>query len=329
MEKDPAQPSNFTARPMARWAVRLGTLMVSAGLLYYFLRGEDWKNLREAANEAELIPALAAVVIPHLVFWLTDAAFTVRSFQWFHRPVGFRNYLVIKAGAYLLTMVNISISAGMVFYYFTRKTKITVKKQAGLLLWRVLVAVTGYALLFSAFLVAALVLDYRLVAGVNIAAAAPLLVLSLLFLADFFIHKRTGRSLAAKKITAAGEFFSSFRESTLSHWVKGWGYTAPALVVDFLGMYVVAWAFDVHVPFVYFMTWIPLVAVLSALPIAFGGLGTTTAAWMVFFSAYADPTNIAAATIFLPGVRVIARALMGLVFLPAAMQELAGGSDQG
>ncbi len=317
-------------RNLLRWVMRMVTVIISAAILYYFLRGEDWESLREAASMAEVFPATMGVILPLLVFWFTDTAFTVKSFQWFHRPVRFRDYMVIKAAMYLLTMVNITLATGGVFLYFARKVHISFSKQAGLLMWRVNVAVFGYVLLFTLFVFALWSLSPGVISAVRMRDWAPVLAFLLLLMVDWWIFWTYGKGVISRRLASSfkSEWWSAFRQSGMGHWLAGWGYTVPAIVVDVLGMYIVALSFNVEVPFFYFLFWMPVVLVLSALPIAFGGFGTTTAAWMVFFSNYADPADIAAATIFIPGVRLILRSMLGLAFLAPAMKELEGLSGR-
>jgi hypothetical protein len=130
-------------------AAQAATILVSAAILYYFLHRLDWRALRTAAERANLLGAALASALPIIIYWITDAVFTVRSMAWFHRPVSFRDYLFLKASAYLLTMINIIFGASVTFLYLMRKAEISADKQAGIFAWRLVVAATGAVLFYG------------------------------------------------------------------------------------------------------------------------------------------------------------------------------------
>jgi len=83
-----------------------------------------------------------------------------------------------------------------------------------------------------------------------------------------------------------------------------------------------ALAFEVKVPFLQFMVFSPLVMLITDLPIAFAGFGTATLAWVIFFRDYGSTEDLAALTLFLPFTRSVCRALIGLVSLRPAFQDI-------
>jgi len=302
----------------------VGTVFVSAAILYYFLGKEDWSELWKAAAQADTVMAALGVFVPLLVFWITDAAFSVKSIEWFHRRVPLTDFIVVKAAFYLLTLVNISLGTGGVFLYFLRKAQISVRKQAGILAWRISVAVSGYLAVFFLLTLAMLVFYPEQAGRIRMDIWLPVLGVILALAADWTARWMLGKSLVFRllKPDPTSEFWAAFTLSRPRHWFIGWAYTVPAIVSNFLGMYVVARAFGIDVPFFYFAFWIPVVVMFAALPVAFGGFGTTTAAWAGFFGGYASTAAIGAATIFIPGARLLLRIVLGLVFLPACMREL-------
>lgn len=307
-----------------RWGSRIATVAVSAGLLYYFLRNQDWLSLWQAGKGARFGLAWVGTGLPLFIFWGADAAFTVKSFAWIGKPTSFFSYLVIKAAAYLLNMVNIVFSTGGVFLYFMRKTGISARAQAGLLGWRLLMAVFGYTLVYAALAVLFAIFEPELAAKIHLERWTAVIIAmgALMIESNLFFIAGRGLILLRLHLPLKSEFWTAFKTMRTRHWLLGFAYTAPQILANSLGMYLTARAFDINVPPLYFMFCIPAVVLISALPVAFGGFGTTTAAWMVFFSAYGDSTDIAAATLFIPGARLLIRASIGAIFLPMAGREL-------
>ncbi len=308
----------------SRWAMRIITMAVSAAILYYSLDDVEWDKLKKAWDESDKLLALLGATFPLLVFWTTDAAFTTRSFKWFDKPVPFKDYFFIKAAAYLLTMVNITFAAGGVFLYFMRKTGITPSRQAGLLFWRVCMAIFGVCSFFLLVMVYVALFRRDQIPELNLGLWGPLFILIIIFMIEFGLLSLRGKGLFMERLSVnyKGDFWQAFRNARPIHWLLGWLYTLPAILVSLMGLYLVAHAFGIRVPFLYFLFCIPLVSVISALPIAFGQFGTTTVAWITFFSMYGGAEEIAAATLFIPAVKLIFRGGVGLIFMPLAMKEL-------
>ena len=66
----------------------------------------------------------------------------------------------------------------------------------------------------------------------------------------------------------------------------------------------------------------PLTLAIADLPITFAGFGTTTLAFFTFFADYGSADAMAAITLFLPFVRAVFRAVVGLVCLRPALQDI-------
>jgi len=319
------QQANTSDKKAAlQWLGRIATVLVSAGIIYYFLRQVEWDDLKEAVAGANLPLALLGGTVPLFFFWIMDAAFTVKSFEWFDKPVRFRDFFVLKAALYLLTLVNITIATGGVFLYFMRKTGVSAKKQAGIMAWRLFIAGLGAMMFLAAMMLAVKLISPQVAEEVTVEVWGPLvlLVAALALEPAAFWFRGGGLILKRLNLKYQAEFWAAFRGAGPRHWLIGLGYTVPPIVVNFVCMYVVARAFHIDVPFFYFMFWIPVALAFAALPIAFGQLGTTTAAWQFFFAAYATDADIFAATIFIPTLRLIWRGAIGGLFTLLAMREI-------
>jgi hypothetical protein len=86
--------------------------------------------------------------------------------------------------------------------------------------------------------------------------------------------------------------------------------------------YLAAPAFGVTIPFGQMMIFLPVIFMLAALPISVAHLGTTQAAWLVFFGRYAPAPRLLAFSLAAHLAFVATRALLGLAFLPWAYADL-------
>ena len=70
------------------------------------------------------------------------------------------------------------------------------------------------------------------------------------------------------------------------------------------------------------LTFLPVIFMLAALPVTVAHLGTTQAAWIFFFSQYAAAPRLLAFSLAAHLVFSLTRAMMGLLWLPAAYLDL-------
>jgi uncharacterized membrane protein YbhN (UPF0104 family) len=93
-------------------------------------------------------------------------------------------------------------------------------------------------------------------------------------------------------------------------------------------------AFGIEVPILLLGLNVAILLVVSALPIAAGGLGTGQIAFVALFSGLAPDAQLLAASILLSIGLVVTRALLGLLFAPefsrealSAQREETGGPE--
>ena len=97
---------------------------------------------------------------------------------------------------------------------------------------------------------------------------------------------------------------------------------APTFLASVVAQYYALALYGIAVPFVKLMLFLPLVFLAAALPIAVAHLGTSQAAWLLFFSGNASAAKILAYSLAAQLTFMLCNALIGLVFLPRASREL-------
>jgi len=80
--------------------------------------------------------------------------------------------------------------------------------------------------------------------------------------------------------------------------------------------------FGIAIPFVKLMLFLPLVFLAAALPISVAHLGTSQAAWLLFFSGSASNAKILAYSLAAHFTFMFCNGLIGLFYLPRASREL-------
>jgi hypothetical protein len=103
---------------------------------------------------------------------------------------------------------------------------------------------------------------------------------------------------------------------------------APMFLVSLGVHYFAAQAFGIHIPFLQMLTFLPVIFMLAALPVTVAHLGTTQAAWIFFFSGYAPAPRLLAFSLAAHLVFSFTRAMLGVVWLPAAYGDFYPGRLQ-
>jgi hypothetical protein len=114
----------------------------------------------------------------------------------------------------------------------------------------------------------------------------------------------------------------TFRLATPRRYVTIVLLRAPMFLVSLVLHYQAAHAFGIHIPFGQLFTFLPVIFMIAALPITVAHLGGTQAAWIFFFSQFAPAPRLLAFSLAAHVVFSATRALCGLLWLPAAYDDL-------
>lgn len=298
---------------------------VSAAILYYFLRDQDWVALGQAAMRANLALAIPAIIIPQLVSWVLGTVVVERTFRWFHAPFPWLTYFWVRGAGYILSFVNTALGAGGLMLYQQRRARIGWSKLWGIVLFRVGLGLWGIVLVMipCTLLMQQEGLGAR--TGLDLDIWWAVLAFGAAWLAEAWLHFHHGIELGfSRRIEGRRglEFWTAFRTSTPRHWVLMWLYVLPQYFSMVIGYYFLNLAFGIDAPFVETLVSMPFAFLIMELPIAFSGFGTATLAWTTFFGSYGDPNDIAALTLALPSGRLLTRAAIGALSLGPGMREL-------
>lgn len=294
---------------MGRRLKRLLPWVVALGLLGYLLQKINLADMLAALTQCDLPLLFGAVILGTVGAWVGDGWATSRVLSWFLVPVGFRELLAVRAASYLLAIVNANLGQAGLIYYVHRTRRVPV------------LAVTGLTLMFMGTVL--LVLSGLSLGGVLLAPDddtrrfSGLLAILGLGAAIYFVLLRI-RPRALARIPLLTPLF---RAGVTGH-LKATLVRLPHVLFMILGYYLVMRAFYLTVPLHAGMTFIPLVFLVSWVPVTPFGLGTMQMATVHFFARYAGDETLAArqaralmASLAGSALPIAFQALLGLVFL--------------
>lgn len=298
------------------------TLVISAAILSYYFRMVDWHELKQSLAHADLGLFLFPRFLQVALYLLVDAYLLQRLIVWFHRPIRYSEVLYGRAALYLFSLINSQLSNGGMFLYLMRKADIGWRKLLGLVIFRLYWSV--WSLNFGVSLV--LVGSYLLKLGYNSSVSMKLVLgivsalwasLVLVWAAVYFL-KRLRPELQKS------ELWGIFFQAKPHHCLTLILFTLLTGLGGVVSSYFCALSFGIRIPVHELMILLPIADIISTLPIAFMGLGTTTFAWHTLWRPYGSGEQFLSFTLAFPAATYLMRGVLALLALPRASREIQG-----
>jgi hypothetical protein len=307
------------------WIKKVIPFLVSAIILYYYFRKQDWQGLVAASSRVNFYTAVLAILVPQMILWLFETLIAHRHIEWFYGPASFKTFFWVRGAIYLLIMLNPSLGLGGFVVYIWRKTGITWPKLLGIVLFRYGLLIWGICVLLIPTALAMHRYVLHEISPALMWAWWGILILGLIWLIDSWIywhHKRFKGMSSLIVRSPEKKVWTAFSSATKKQWLLTWVFEVPSAILYVTGIYFLSRAFDVRVPYLEFMVLSPFVIAIGDMPVAFAGFGSTTLAFFTFFGEYGSAQSITALTLFFPFARATIRVLIGLVSLKPAIKDI-------
>ncbi len=315
----PAQSTRTT--PIWKKALPyLGTIAIFA-LIFWRI---PMAKVGEALKQAPVLKFVAVFLPFSAFFWMIDSLCLTWVVRRFNAPMRFRDIIPIRASMYLLALINTNLGQGGVAYYLYRKAKIPFLEALSSILFIALLEV------YQLFLFSTLgVIFYRptgpaQIEIVKVLRVAYVIAWLLLFaIIGLFAMARRNATLH-EWITSsrAGAIAGTFLKARPLDYAIVLGIKAPSFLASVLTQYFALALYGITIPLLKLMLFLPLVFLAAALPIAVAHLGTSQAAWLLFFSGNAPEAKILAYSLAAHFTFMFCNGVIGLFFLPRASREL-------
>ncbi len=303
---------------------------VTAAIFYLIFRHVSFHRFADAIAGADYRLFLALMIPNALLYFAWDTLVLAVVMRWFHGPVRYRDLLPVRAVAYVVTLVNPDLAEGATALYLTRQSGAPFWQIVGtvvFLSWLELTHLSAWATMGMLALPSGLPRDLFLVP----AGFVVFWTLFLLYARRNWAPWRPAIEAIARKLGLKRRgpvrdwpIFHTFRQANLRQYGLVILLKSPMFFFSLLIHYWAARAFGFHIPFLTLLAFLPIVFMLSALPVTVAHLGTTQAAWIFFFQSYAPASKLLAFSLAAHLAFVLARAGFGLLFVPRAYGQLSG-----
>ncbi|HEY6394571.1 MAG TPA: lysylphosphatidylglycerol synthase domain-containing protein [Candidatus Binataceae bacterium] len=312
-----------SGKPTPLWRKAIpyfGTILIF-GLIFWRI------PIAKVAASLRQIPVFEfiALFMPYsLFFFVIDAFCLAWVVRRFNAPMTFSEILPISASKYLLSLINTGIGQGGVAYYLHRKGGIAFLAALSSIFFIALMEV--YQLfLFSTvgvvFYHAVEPRQARIVSVLRFVYVAAWLLLVLVMIL-FAAARRRAAIREWIEGSRLGAIAATFLRAHPLDYLTVLAIKAPSFLGSVIVQYFALSLYGISVPFLKLMMFLPLVFLSAALPISVAHLGTSQAAWLLFFSGNAPAERILAYSLAQPLLFMICNGLIGLAFLPRASREL-------
>jgi hypothetical protein len=282
----------------------LVSVLLTAAIFALILRRVPFGALGAALRDADYRLFLALMIPNALFYFAWDTLVLSVVIRWFHGGVPYARLLPVRAASYVVGFFNTNLGRGAMAAYLSRQLHAPFLELGSTVLFLVLTEYTQLVLWAMLGLLGLRVEVSRSLLAVAAAVAIFWLVVRWLLAPRDWSIART------------------FRLATPGRYAQIVLLRAPLFFVSLCLHYYAAHAFGIHIPFAQMLTFLPVIFMLAALPVTIAHLGTTQAAWIFFFSQYAPVPRLLAFSLAAHLVFSLTRAMLGLMWLPAAYFDL-------
>jgi hypothetical protein len=286
------------------------------------------QRLLDVLRAADYARFLSFMVPNAIVFFSWDTLVLTMAIRWFHGPIAFRELLPARAVSYVVALFNTNLARAAMAGYLARRLDQPLLQLGSTVIFLVLTEYTHLVLWATLGLLVAASQAPR-----ELLLVAPAVAVFWLF---FLLYTRLNvrpwqivRLLEGMRPwpqPAGGprtwSLLRTFRVAPIRRYAQTVALRAPMFFVSLVVHYFAAAAFGVHIPFGQLVAFLPVIFMIAALPITVAHLGTTQAAWMFFFSAWAPAPNLLAFSLAAHATFTVCRAILGVVFTPHAYAQM-------
>ncbi|MBM3222483.1 MAG: hypothetical protein FJZ47_01575 [Candidatus Tectomicrobia bacterium] len=313
---EPALPDTVTPDDVARrpspWVRALPVVLtvVIFGLIFWRIPfGAFW----QALDKAQWLPFLALMGTFSLCFFALDTFVLSRVIRWFHGPLRYRELLPVRAVTYLVSIINTQLAQGALALYMYRRFHTPLAQISSTVALMILLETTNLIMFATAGCLAFPGEAPRVL------LAFPLVLGLLWGLVLLLARGKLGR--LGQRVSASA-LLSTFRRVRLSQGVIVLGLKGSIFLLALLVHSQALSLFGIAIPLSRLVAFLPVVFLVGALPITVAHLGTSQAAWIFFFSAYAPAADLLAYSLVSHLTFMLANGMFGVIFLPRAYRDL-------
>lgn len=288
---------------------RLFPWLVGAGILVYLIWRIEVNPLLDALSHADVALYLPVLIAFIVVNFLVDTQNMHALLKEPVESITFYDTMIIRGASYLLMIVDYTLGMGSVVYYLKKYKNLPIFQGTGLMLF--LSYMTHISLLIMAIVGSVLAVDSHsawlrqiaILCGITLTIAVMLIVL-------YKVLPDKGFLIKIKQSV----FVKIFVDSPARMYVVNTMYRCGFYFTFILFFYVAVKAFNMDIPFLALLAYVPVILLVISIPISAFGLGTSQAAMLFLFKDYGTPAQIMAFSLTYSASIILLRGMLGAFY---------------
>lgn len=279
-------------------AKKAGPWVVAVLIFAYLFTQYKPAQIWVAVKQANLLYFLVLAIIYFIILYIVDCYTMSKILGRFGYPVSFRELLPARGVTYLIMNINYPASQAAFAYYLKRTRGVPIFEVLSVFFFIGIVDL--YILMTVAFVGS--FFQEAIIGGVDIGEYVRTFVLIayLLFILGLafwrkWLQKITGSTHEFRftKWLRSKRVFTVFNEAMVIDYVKIAIYRSPIHIAIVMFMYVAIQVFYAYVPMINVISSVPIAFLIGTLPITPGGLGTTNYAIIKLLSPHLSGPAVA------------------------------------
>jgi hypothetical protein len=251
-----------------------------------------------------------------LCYFLVDTLVLARMVRWYHAPVAYRELLPVRASTYVVSIVNTQLAQGALGLYLHRRFGTPLPEVFGTVALLVLLEATQLVGLATIGLSVERPTVPVALFGVPLALATVWAAVATL--------ARTPSAPGLLGRVARSRLLGTFRQARATQCLAVLGLKTGISLLSIFVHKAALGCFGIDIPLGRLVALLPIVYLLGALPVTVAHLGTSQAAWVVFFRDHAPEGELLAYSLAAHLTFMLANGSLGLCFLPKVYADLFG-----
>jgi uncharacterized membrane protein YbhN (UPF0104 family) len=287
---------------------RLLPLAVSCAILIYLFWYIDIRLCINALLNADMSLYVPSVIVLIIATFLLDTQNLAETLKHFHYPLSWKNAFTLRGVTYLIMTIDYSVGMGVLIYYLKKHLGIPVMRSTGLMTF--FNGITQKALVYMAIIGLIILPPTSALLRNLLIFFIGFALLDILFIV--VLKKLPSRGLALKIKNM--NLLKVFHEAPWRTYgiLLFWRIIYYAFFIAFF--YVAVRAFNMQIPLVALIAYVPIILLVISLPIAPGGFGTAQATMLILFKDYGTTMDIMAFGLTYTTSILVLRYLIGLFF---------------
>lgn len=300
---------------------RLLPLAVSCAILIYLFWHIDIRLCVSALMNADMTIYIPSVIVLILATFLLDTQNLAATLKHFHYPLSWKNAFTLRGITYLIMTIDYSVGMGVLIYYLKKHLGIPVMRSTGLMTF--FNGITQKALIYMATIGLIILSPTSALLDKLLLFFIGFVILDLLFIVALKKLPPRGLALKIRNLNLLKVFHeASWRTYGI---LLFWRIIYYTFFIVFF--YVAVRAFNMQIPLIALIAYVPIILLVISLPIAPGGFGTAQATMLILFKDYGTNMDIMAFGLTYTTSILVLRYLIGLSFAKHIKGLPAGEGD--